>query len=947
MTRRLLITCILTVAACLGVAAQGLPVFQNISAKEYHANKQNFDIDINKDGIVFVANFEGLLYYDNASWRIIHTPNISRITIIFNDSKGKTWIGGYNYFGYVSSDDNGNFILKTQDEKHEFKGEVNEIWEEHGDIYFSVSNGMIYAAKQNSIYKATLTKGSPFDYTSPVTEANINWQEPIAEGLTGIATDGDGLYVVDQNEHVVFHLNEENGLCSNNIQSLAYNRHGLLWGVTDNGIFVVELPSPYSRYTQENGLRGEVLSLAEMRGNYYAGTLAGVFRQKGLVFEQVNGMGHACWQLANQGESLLAATSNGVYRISESGTTQLTTASTTSILPDGDGIYCGELNGLYYKTPGKPSVQVSDAERVTKIIKDKNGVIWLQNLYGRIWNNASGTFTIQTTGTNQEEISTLVMYQNKPTIIAASAKEPFPYPLFSYCDQEGCLWLTNNQGKELYTLVNGSKNNQWTQMVYPLMDHAVRALVRDQNEVWMGGNSGLYVVNKSVKDPIKEVSQQLFIRSVVINDDSIAWGGFGTVPQNMVFEDYERQIRIDYSTDYPSLLLTTQYRYRINGGRWSAWDFDTFTEYNNQPYGRYTFEVQARDAYGRLSEIAKLSFEIKFPLYLRWYMLLSYGILLSVIGMLAVRWRIQQLRKDKIRLETVVRERTAEIVKQKDEIEEKSKSLETALSELGEAQHELVRQEKMATVGKLTQGLIDRILNPLNYINNFSKLSEGLVNDVKANIEDEKDHMDPENYEDTIDVLDMLKGNLQKVGEHGANTTRTLKAMEEVMKDRTSGITKIDLIPLVKKDEEMLNSYYEKDITTNHIKCVFDYPPTSIYIKANAEILSTTFMSLLNNALYAVKKKVKKQNYSPEIHFTMTSQDDKVLIKIRDNGIGIEETIINKIFDPFFTTKTTGEASGVGLYLSREVVQNYGGDISVASQKDEFTEFTISLPTTK
>jgi signal transduction histidine kinase len=71
------------------------------------------------------------------------------------------------------------------------------------------------------------------------------------------------------------------------------------------------------------------------------------------------------------------------------------------------------------------------------------------------------------------------------------------------------------------------------------------------------------------------------------------------------------------------------------------------------------------------------------------------------------------------------------------------------------------------------------------------------------------------------------------------------------------------------------------------------------------------------------------------------------MIKILDNGIGIEEKIINKIFDPFFTTKTTGEASGVGLYLSREIIQNYGGDITVRSVKNEYTEFTILLPIIK
>ena len=167
--------------------------------------------------------------------------------------------------------------------------------------------------------------------------------------------------------------------------------------------------------------------------------------------------------------------------------------------------------------------------------------------------------------------------------------------------------------------------------------------------------------------------------------------------------------------------------------------------------------------------------------------------------------------------------------------------------------------EKMATVGKLTQGLIDRILNPLNYINNFAKLSEGLVKDVKANIEDEQEHMDPENYEDTMDVLDMLKGNLQKVGQHGLNTTRTLKAMEEMLKDRSGGIVPMNLTPILHQDEEMLRTYFKEDIAQYGIDITFNIPSDDIYINGNAEQLSKTVMSLLGNAVYAVVKKAEAQ----------------------------------------------------------------------------------------
>jgi signal transduction histidine kinase len=85
--------------------------------------------------------------------------------------------------------------------------------------------------------------------------------------------------------------------------------------------------------------------------------------------------------------------------------------------------------------------------------------------------------------------------------------------------------------------------------------------------------------------------------------------------------------------------------------------------------------------------------------------------------------------------------------------------------------------------------------------------------------------------------------------------------------------------------------------------------------------------------------------YTPEIILTLSKQDNLATIKIHDNGTGISEGIINKIFDPFFTTKTTAEASGVGLYLSKEIAQNHGGDISVVSKKDEYTAFTIHIPT--
>lgn len=199
----------------------------------------------------------------------------------------------------------------------------------------------------------------------------------------------------------------------------------------------------------------------------------------------------------------------------------------------------------------------------------------------------------------------------------------------------------------------------------------------------------------------------------------------------------------------------------------------------------------------------------------------------------------------------------------------------------------------------------------------------------------------------SVYVFDMLKNNLDKVQEHGQNTTRTIKAMEELLKDHAGKMVDMDLALMMKQCEQITRDFYKQDIAEYGITVNFEYPE-SIEIIGNQEQLSKTVMSLIANGIYAVKKESGKNNeYKPRIDVEMHLDEDRIIMTIRDNGIGIEEAIQEKIFDPFFTTKTTGEAAGVGLYLSREIAQNHHGDITVDSKKDQYTQFTIILPQNK
>lgn len=291
-----------------------------------------------------------------------------------------------------------------------------------------------------------------------------------------------------------------------------------------------------------------------------------------------------------------------------------------------------------------------------------------------------------------------------------------------------------------------------------------------------------------------------------------------------------------------------------------------------------------------------------------------------------------------------VEERTQEIRSEKDAIQEESDKLASALNALADAQDELVRQERMATVGQLTQGLVDRILNPLNYINNFANLSSGLTKDLMENLESQKESMKKEAYDDSVDLLNMMSSNLEKISEHGFNTVRIVKAMEELLKDRRGNLTLTNINGLCRIALDKLKKTYESEIREKNIQITFDNLTLSLMMEVNVDQFGKVLSNMLKNSMYALLKKAETVSFTPEIYLGLKVNKDMLEITIRDNGTGIDGNIKEKIFAPFFTTKTTGEAAGVGLYLSREIVQNHRGTIEVDSKKGEYTRFLISVP---
>jgi signal transduction histidine kinase len=271
---------------------------------------------------------------------------------------------------------------------------------------------------------------------------------------------------------------------------------------------------------------------------------------------------------------------------------------------------------------------------------------------------------------------------------------------------------------------------------------------------------------------------------------------------------------------------------------------------------------------------------------------------------------------------------------------------EATLAHLRRAQDQLVQAEKMASLGQLTAGIAHEIKNPLNFVNNFSALSAELIDELQ-------EVLAPEPLGETVraeiaDLTTLLKGNLEKVVQHGKRADGIVKSMLEHSRGETGERREVDLNGVI---EEALNLAYHgaraQDQSFN-ITLERDYASTLKPIELAPQEMTRVFLNLFGNGFYATTKRMRENgdgSYRPSLTVGTREEGDAVEVRVRDNGTGIPAEIKDKLFQPFFTTKPTGEGTGLGLSISYDIVtQQHGGTITVESEPGAFTEFTIRLP---
>lgn len=227
--------------------------------------------------------------------------------------------------------------------------------------------------------------------------------------------------------------------------------------------------------------------------------------------------------------------------------------------------------------------------------------------------------------------------------------------------------------------------------------------------------------------------------------------------------------------------------------------------------------------------------------------------------------------------------------------------------------------EKMATVGRLAAGIAHEINNPLQMITNQASWINELLPDEDPTL--------VKNMEEYKKSVEQIKHHVQRAG----TITHRLLGFSRKMSTQNERVQLNNLL------EETI-SFVEREAGYNDIEIVKNFSETLPTTMTDSPQLQQVFLNLINNAIDAIG-----QNGKIEIT-TRTTVNGELALDFADSGSGIPQENIKQIFDPFFTTKDPGKGTGLGLYISYDIIQKIGGVLTVVNKPGSGAVFTIVLP---
>ena len=280
-------------------------------------------------------------------------------------------------------------------------------------------------------------------------------------------------------------------------------------------------------------------------------------------------------------------------------------------------------------------------------------------------------------------------------------------------------------------------------------------------------------------------------------------------------------------------------------------------------------------------------------------------------------------------------------------LERQNEDLQQTLQQLKAAQAQIIANEKLASLGMLTAGIAHEICNPLNFVNNYAKVSVKLTETVFSDIERHSTPLSAATVDAVKALLNDIRGNLAAIHQHGQRAESIIRNM---MQHARTGRIPYQLTNLNGVLAHAIQLVYHSIRAKNpdfNLKINADYDDVMGQLELAASDINRAFINIIENACYALQAKQVQtdETFTPTLWVKTSRRNSSVEIQIRDNGLGIEPEIQEKIFQPFFTTKPVGEGTGLGLSITHDIiVGQHQGTLSLATEPGNYTEFIITLP---
>lgn len=537
-----------------------------------------------------------------------------------------------------------------------------------------------------------------------------------------------GLFFLDKRLSIINTISKQDGLADESVSSLFVDAQNEVWLCTNNGISKVSIHSPFYYYNSTCGLDGNIEVITLFNDHIYVGTTSGMYvsplynnNRSGppskLNFSKVSGTFFETWNFKSNNDQLFAATSDGVFEIKGEKAFRLTKGYANTIYfpeENSNAFFIGEKDGLrlieksantwkekqYYSFPTLDIMNVI-AEPFTL----QNGVqtLWFATRGGGVGRMIfkNGTFTLdqfaEKDGLPNDQV---YLARRDGKILFSGTEHVYQFDhsarLFKILNTNVAAF--NHNAEHILLLDETYKECAVTyKAVRSIEDQGYSYFQSDSFVLWIGLTNVLTRYDSKVKKNYTPQYNAL-IRSVMIGKDSLVFGGTyfieqgnsfvvtDTQPNSFVPEiDYKNNtIQFSYSSPYYDREEKLLFSYRLIGfdSIWSDWSADNKKQYTNLFEGEYTFEVKAKNLFDHESSVGRYSFTILAPWYRSAGAYVFYFVIFILLVFVLVRLSVRRLRNAKIKLEKVVMERTAEVVKQKEQLLEKNTIIEVAYNDI-------------------------------------------------------------------------------------------------------------------------------------------------------------------------------------------------------------------------------------------------------------------------